>query len=181
MMLRIRIRRLAAIVLPAVVALVLALGVPLGTSRATSTIPSVPFAAYYTETYALPPCTPLACPYPGQGTGFTTATGAMNETTLLTLRPGPSSTCKTAQGQTTFTDAQGNQLRASTSGSACPTSSTGPLAVQLSFTISGGTGRFSSAGGNGTASGWVYLQNTVGRPVGAFVWKGFYTPCLPCG
>jgi hypothetical protein len=173
-------RGLSCIARAAIVACVLALGVPLGTSRATSTIPVVPFSAYYTETYGLPPCTPVACPYPGQGTGFTTATGAMTEKTLLTLKPGPSSSCQVAQATTTFTDAQGSQLLASASGSACPTVAGGPLSVQMSFTISGGTGKYNSAGGSGTETGWVYLQNSVGPQVGSFVWKGTYTPCLPC-
>jgi hypothetical protein len=178
---RLHLRRRGTIALPAVVALVLALGIPRATSGATSTIAVMPFAAFYTETYVLPPCVPPGpCPYLGRGTGFTTATGAMTEATSLTLQPGPSSTCDVARGQTTFTDAQGNQLRASASGSACPTVAGGPLTVQMSFTISGGSGRFSYAGGNGTETGWVYLQNTAGPLVGAFVWKGTYTPCVPC-
>jgi hypothetical protein len=56
----------------------------------------------------------------------------------------------------------------------------GPLTVTLSFTISGGTGKYRNAGGKGTATGWVYLQNAVGSPVGSFTWKGYYTPCAPC-
>ncbi len=167
--------------LPLMITMVLSLGLPRATTFATSTIPAMPFSAFYTETYGLPPCTPQACPYPGQGTGFTSATGSMKETTLLTLRPGPSSTCQTAQAQTTFTDVHGNQLSATASGSACPTVTNGPLSVHMTFTITGGTGTYVSAGGTGTETGWIYLQNTAGAPVASFVWKGTYTPCLPCG
>jgi hypothetical protein len=173
-------RFLRHLALPLVVTIALSLGGPRGTTLAISTIPSVLFSAFYTETYGLPPCTPQACPYPGHGTGFTSATGSMTEVTSLTLKPNPSSTCQVALSQTTFTDAQGNQLSATASGSACPTVTNGPLAVHLSFTISGGTGTYSHAGGSGTETGWVYLQNTAGTPVASFVWKGTYTPCLPC-
>jgi hypothetical protein len=159
---------------------VLSVGEPLVPSHAASPIPSVLFVAFYTETYVLPPCTPLVCTYPGRGTGFTSATGSMTETTALTLMPGPSSACQLAQAKTTFTDALGNQLRASAHGTACPTVATGPLTLTLSFTIAGGTGKYRNAGGTGTQTGWVYLQNAVGSPVGSFTWKGFYTLCVPC-
>jgi hypothetical protein len=86
-----------------VVAAVLSVGEPLVPSHAASPIPSVLFVAFYTETYVLPPCMPLVCTYPGRGTGFTSATGSMTETTALTLMPSPSSACQLAQAKTTFT------------------------------------------------------------------------------
>jgi hypothetical protein len=178
MMPTIRIVRYLA--LSVLAAMLLSLGVPPGATRAAGLIPSVPFSAFYTETYLLPPCTPMVCTYPGHGTGFTSATGSMTETTSLTLRPATPSRCHVAQGETTFTDTQGNQLQASASGSACATSASGPLFVRMTFTITGGTGTYQNAGGSGTEVGWVYLQNTAGPPVAAFVWKGSYTPCVPC-
>ncbi len=158
----------------------LALMAPLAPAHAAGPIPAAPFHAFYTETYGLPPCTPQACTYPGRGSGYTTATGAMTETTGLTLMPAASSVCRLVQTTTTFTDAQGNQLMASGNGSACPTSASGPLVVRLRFTISGGTGPYRSAGGTGIAAGWVYFQNPLGMPVASFVWSGTYTPCAPC-
>lgn len=158
----------------------LSLAAPLAPAQATRTIVSIPFKAFYTETYGLPPCTPQVCTYPGRGTGFTTATGAMTETTALTLMPAASSGCHLAQSTTTFTDAQGNQLAASANGAACPISANGPLVVAMRFTITGGTGTYRNAGGMGREAGWVYLQNSVGSPVASFVWNGVYTPCVPC-
>ncbi len=164
----------------AAVIVLLSLAAPLASAHATGAIASLPFKAFYTETYGLPPCTPQACTYPGRGTGFTTATGAMTETTALTLMPAVSTGCHLAQSTTTFTDAQGNQLTASANGAACPISANGPLAVALRFTITGGTGTYRNAGGMGREAGWVYLQNSVGPPVASFVWNGVYTPCAPC-
>jgi hypothetical protein len=173
-------RVLRYIALPVLTTLLLSLGGAPRTTRAASLIPSVPFSAFYTETYLLPPCTPMVCTYPGHGTGFTSATGSMTETTSLTLMPATPSRCHVAQAQTTFTDAQGNQLQASASGSACTTAANGPLSVHMTFTITGGTGTYQNAGGSGTEVGWVYLQNTAGPPVAAFAWNGSYTPCVPC-
>lgn len=160
--------------------ILLSLAAPLASAQVTRTIVSIPFKAFYTETYGLPPCTPQVCTYPGRGTGYTTATGAMTETTALTLMPAVSSGCHLAQSTTTFTDAQGNQLDASATGAACPISANGPLLVTLRFTITGGTGTYRNAGGIGREAGWLYLQNGVGSPVASFVWNGVYTPCVPC-
>lgn len=179
-MMTLNIRVLRRVALPVVASAVLSLGGPIAPSHAASAIPSVPFVAFYTETYGLPPCTPQVCTYPGRGTEFTSATGSMTETTALTLMPGSSPRCQLAQSQTTFTDARGDQLLASARGFACPTVAGGPLVVSMSFTIAGGTGTYRSAGGTGMQTGWVYLQNAAGSPVASFVWKGVYTPCAPC-
>ena len=176
MMMR-RIHVLCRVALAATGSVVLALALPFVPAHAAGPLPAVPFHAFYTETYLLPPCTPQVCTYPGRGSGYTTATGAMTETTALTLVPALSSGCHLAQTTTTFTDAQGNELMASAGGLACPTSANGPLAVRLHFTITGGTGPYRSAGGSGIAAGWVYFQNP---PIASFVWSGAYTPCVPC-
>jgi len=136
---------------------------------------TVPFeATFFTDLVSIGPDS-VNCPDPygflnvQEGNGSETNIGTF--TTKITFCVNPM-TIEYINGEGTFTDAEGDELYITISGQVKPT--TVPdydLEFKDPFTITGGTGRFEGASGDGTTNSLV--NQTTGRT--DHVWNGMIT------
>jgi hypothetical protein len=151
------------------------LGLPLGATFANAQSSS-PFRAAYAGSAALQGCNPVMCQLPGRGTGYATALGQSSAAYNITLdkeSPATAAPCELAWITATFRAKGGDQVSVSGSGTACSMAGTPALALSFSYTVTGGTGRFTGAGGSGSAQGT--LDSSAGTA--GTTWNG--TVVLP--
>jgi hypothetical protein len=147
------------------------LAVPLGAAFAAGQ-PATSFQAAYKGGASLRTCDPVSCLFPGTGAGFATVLGQSSATYTVTLdreSPATAAPCQLASITATFGPNGGSQIVVSGSGKACPASATSALLLSYTYTVTGGTGRFSGASGSGTAIG--VMDTTAGTL--ATKWSGF--------
>ena len=133
-----------------------------------STIPvafasqATPFNGTLSGIFAITSTTPTTV-ITGTATGYFEHLGRTSFVAVATVT-GPSG-CGgfTTSEQDTFTAANGDQIFASATGIACPTSNPNMIHVTASATITGGTGRFA----NGSGSYIIQLTTAVSSPTAA--------------
>jgi hypothetical protein len=141
----------------ALVALIALLGaIPAGAAATTQ----VPFHATLTETSSATPCGGHFLCVTVNGTGEATQLGRTSESSspLVDTSTNPAPGCFSETRTTTLTAANGDQLTLAGPGLDCNTSAT-TASTSDTWTVTGGSGRFTGAQGSGTDSASVDLTN----------------------
>jgi hypothetical protein len=126
----------------------------------------VPFRATFAETSSVAPCgTTLLCATIN-GTGQATLLGKTTEpaSVVFDTSSSPAPGCFSETRTTTLIAANGDTLTLVGPGQVCFGATTG--SAQDSWTVTGGTGRFSGASGSGTDS--AAIDTTTGNAVSVF-------------
>lgn len=135
---------------------------------------SVPFHARLIQTITVGPCPPgtpaSAVCFSQTGTGTATHFGKVTKASL-TVNTFISPSCATFVEYTTFTAADGSTMTLVQTGTGCFTSPT-TASANATYTVTGGTGRFSGATGSGTATTTVSAV-APGVLVGPATYTGF--------
>jgi hypothetical protein len=135
---------------------VLLLAVVLGavSVRGVDAAEQVPFSGTFTTTSVGAPCAPLTVCVTATGSGQATHLGrtAITKRVVLhiTSEPCPGGTLASYTVEQTLTAANGDTLTMSGSGTSC--AGPGGIVATGTFTVTGGTGRFSGASGTITES-----------------------------
>jgi hypothetical protein len=135
------------------------------TSAAAST--EVPFRATLTETSSAAPCGGTLLCVTVNGIGQATHLGRTSESSspVVDTSTSPAPGCFSETRTTTLTAANGDQITLAGPGQVCNTSPTTASTLDT-WTVTGGTGRFSGASGSGTGS--AAIDTTTGNAVSVF-------------
>ena len=138
-------------VVPMLLATLLAAGVAPGATR-TLADRLVPFQATLTEQFSGVQCGPTALCVRVTGTGTAAHLGRVTDTRQVRIDLStPATGCLPVLSDTmTLTAANGDQVFATGTGQNCVTSNPDVQNETVIYTVTGGTGRFSAAGGSGT-------------------------------
>ena len=145
------VRRRTVFVVPMLLAALLAAGVAPGAPR-TLADRLVPFQATLTEQFSGVQCGPTVLCVSVTGTGTAAHLGRVTDTRQVRIDlSNPATGCLPVLSDTmTLTAANGDQVFATGAGQNCLTSNPDVQNEAVTYTVTGGTGRFSAAGGSGT-------------------------------
>jgi hypothetical protein len=135
----------------AVTALVVGVGAP--AASATTATTQLPFKAFYSGSF-----TPTSTGFSVSGTGHATELGASSDLGIVVMQPQPNPACPTTGFVVTndeiLTAANGDELTLTILDRPCPVAGEPGIYDGVStYHVTGGTGRFSGATGQGTFDG----------------------------
>jgi hypothetical protein len=128
----------------------------------------VPFQATVAETFTAAPCAPVpSLCISAVGIANATHLGKTRESAsvVINLASHPAPGCTAETRETILSAANGDQLMLHATGLGCDTGPTATAAVD-SYVVTGGTGRFNGASGNGTIK--VTIDRASGTAVTSF-------------
>ena len=147
---------------------VVAIALTLVSTIASADATDAPFEATITTKEVLRP-NPIACRSFPFLAGTTTGTGTASHLGAVTgkgtdcIHPGRKGLYSFTNGKLTLIAASGETLRAEYSGKLTPTATAKVYTIAGTFRITGGTGRFAAATGNGLLSGVENISTLVGQ------------------
>ncbi len=97
------------------------------------------------------------------GSGHASHLGALTGFSTDCVAPSTSGTFTFTKGELTLTAANGDELHASYSGTLSPTATPPIYSIAGTYTLTGGTGRFSGANGTGTLQGLENMTTNQGQ------------------